>query len=103
MLLYKYGITEEDYKWRLKSQLGVCAICHLPEIWKAPNGDTISLSVDHDHTTGAVRGLLCRKCNTGLGGFNDDIDLLKAAIKYLKDSRKHKRHIKKAVRYLKNV
>jgi hypothetical protein len=41
------------------------------------------LCVDHCHKTGKVRGLLCRQCNTGLGNFRDNTELLKSAIKYL--------------------
>jgi hypothetical protein len=77
-LKYKYGITLEDYNIMLFEQDGCCAICgiHHTEIKK-------SLHVDHCHTTGKVRGLLCYSCNTILGHAQDDINILKKTIKYL--------------------
>lgn len=74
----KYGITVEDYEAMLTAQEGGCAICRAPE----PEGQ--SLHVDHDHDTGAVRGLLCFNCNAGLGKFGENIDLLIAAVVYLR-------------------
>jgi hypothetical protein len=79
LLMYKYGITLEEYN-RLKEQQGnLCAICGI-------DGSTIDreFDVDHSHKTGEVRGLLCSKCNKGLGLFNDDINLLEKSINYLK-------------------
>jgi predicted nucleic acid-binding Zn ribbon protein len=74
---YLYGITAEEFEARLVSQDGKCAICRT-DTWtgKGPH-------VDHSHETGVVRGILCHKCNLGLGKFNDDPDLLRAAISYL--------------------
>jgi hypothetical protein len=78
-----YGITLEQYKEMLKEQNGLCAICGNPETDKI--GETLStLAVDHDHETGRVRGLLCKKCNTAIGLFFENIDTIKKAIKYLK-------------------
>lgn len=57
----RYGITLEDYEALLVKQNGVCAICEE----ECKTGER--LSVDHDHETGAVRGLLCRACNFRLG------------------------------------
>jgi len=61
-----YGITLESYQIMLLAQNNVCAICERPEetIWR---GQQTMLAVDHDHNTGAVRGLLCQKCNRALG------------------------------------
>jgi 5-methylcytosine-specific restriction endonuclease McrA len=73
----KFGITLEAYDALLGKQGGTCAICRRP-----PRAD-ISLHVDHDHETGAVRGLLCFDCNAGLGKFADDAALLEAARRYL--------------------
>lgn len=67
-------------------QQGLCALCEKPEI-KKNYGTTCKLSVDHDHRTGRVRGLLCSKCNSILGMANDNIALLMKAILYLKRQR----------------
>lgn len=74
-----YGITLEEYDLMFSNQGGRCAICmkHQDEFKK-------KLHVDHCHTTGKVRGLLCQKCNQGIGLFNDDKDLLIKASEYLK-------------------
>ena len=77
-----YGITSEQYQAFLVDQGGVCAICQRPEDAKH-KGSARSLSVDHDHGTGRIRGLLCRSCNAGIGFLNDDANLLARAIKYL--------------------
>lgn len=73
----KYGQTPESYEALLRSQQGVCAIC----LAVCPTGRR--LAVDHCHTTGAVRGLLCTNCNTSIGKFKDSPALLQAAILYL--------------------
>ncbi|WP_374580593.1 endonuclease VII domain-containing protein [Sphingomonas sp. J344] len=79
----RYGLSLTDFHDLLEAQGGVCAICSEPEQVK----DGRSLAVDHDHSTGEVRGLLCQKCNTGLGKFRDSPDLLREAIKYLEGTR----------------
>lgn len=72
-----YGIPAEEYNRILEAQGGRCGICR-----NVPR--TIRLAVDHDHKTGAVRGLLCKRCNHDLlGGSHDSINLLWTAIKYL--------------------
>lgn len=73
----RYGITLAEYEALLAAQGGVCAICR-----KACSTGK-SLAVDHNHETKVVRGLLCRKCNRGIGHFNDDRTLLQEAINYL--------------------
>lgn len=78
-----YGLSEAEY-WRLfEGQGGVCAICKQPET-KVHKGVLSHLSVDHDHETGAVRGLLCMNCNIGIGRFCDDLDRMEQAIAYLR-------------------
>lgn len=74
----KYGLTEEAYDAMLKGQGGVCAICGKVET-AVCNGTPASLSVDHDHDTGAIRGLLCIRCNRSL----HDVPWHEAAIRYL--------------------
>lgn len=78
--LDKYGITLQDYEDMLRAQGGVCAICGGVE----SNPKFNRLSVDHCHDTGAVRGLLCNRCNRALGLLNDDAILLRKAISYLR-------------------
>jgi hypothetical protein len=70
-----YGITEEEYNNMILSQNNLCAICNRPS--------NKTLHVDHNHTTGKIRGLLCSNCNTGIGFFNEDIFALTKAIEYL--------------------
>ena len=78
-LQYRYGITTDDYEEMLAKQGGRCAICGTD----APGGRNKVWSVDHCHSTNRVRGLLCHRCNMGLGYFKDDVERLRAAIAYL--------------------
>lgn len=79
-LIQNYGITLEDYNRMFIEQNGCCKICG-----KHQQDLKASLHVDHNHTTGKVRGLLCHHCNVGLGNFEDDITLLSKAIAYLEE------------------
>lgn len=76
----KFGIkiTKEEYKKMYSLQNGCCAICstHVSKCKK-------DLALDHDHNTGKVRGFLCDQCNTGLGMFKDNTELMFKAIDYL--------------------
>lgn len=74
-----YKITEEDLQRILLSQGGVCGIC------RRQFGGTKSTKphIDHCHATGRVRGVLCGKCNLGIGNFADDPGLLRSAANYL--------------------
>lgn len=78
----RYGITIDDYDAMLDAQGGACALCGNPETL-VRNGNVCALAVDHDHETGAVRGLLCSACNQGIGKFNHDTERLQMAIAYL--------------------
>ncbi len=84
-LSYKryYGITVGQYMLMFNTQDGRCAICGKPET-SQQNGKTRWLAVDHDHATGEVRALLCTACNSGLGGFRDNPELLEKATEYLR-------------------
>lgn len=78
------GVDAARYQEMLREQDGVCAICHQPEKHRdGLSGKPKDLAVDHDHATGAVRALLCSACNTALGLFNDDPELLDKAKSYL--------------------
>jgi len=72
-----YGITLEEYVEIFSKQNGVCAIC-LEECKTRK-----SLSVDHNHSTGKVRGLLCNRCNRAIGMLNDNTDTIERAKKYI--------------------
>jgi hypothetical protein len=74
----KYGITPEIYQEMLDKQGGKCAICGTNSCSTGRR-----LAVDHCHTTGKVRGLLCAHCNTAIGKFNDDPATIQRAIDYL--------------------
>lgn len=72
---HRYGLTADEYDALVLASGGLCAICD------EDMGDDIC--VDHCHDSGAVRGLLCRNCNFGLGHFRDDPTRLAAALAYL--------------------
>lgn len=80
----KYGITLNEYLQMLESQNHLCAICNNPETRKDRTGKVHELVIDHDHITNKVRGLLCSKCNSGIGMLKDNISILDKAILYLK-------------------
>jgi len=80
---HDYGVTEEQYNEMLASQDNKCAICKNEET-AMKNGRVLPLAVDHDHKTGLIRGLVCLRCNHGLGAFKDDIVRLESAINYLR-------------------
>ncbi len=76
--LRTFGVSPERYAELLELQGGGCAICGESERLGT------SFSVDHDHKTGMVRGLLCRACNAAIGGLKDDVAVLQRAIDYLR-------------------
>ena len=75
-ILCEYNLTRKAYESLLTRQNNLCAICGRP---------FIKSHIDHDHKTGKVRGILCITCNTGLGKFNDSVELLYKAIRYQKN------------------
>lgn len=77
-LKYSYGLTVDEYTAMLLSQGGVCKVCG--------RTDSQHLSVDHCHSTGKIRGLLCHRCNLLLGKALDDTTILLKAINYLKEN-----------------
>lgn len=78
LLKWNHGIDADQYALMLQMQGGKCAICNLLKTSSVPN-----FAVDHSHLTGRIRGLLCAKCNTALGLFQDRIDILLKAKRYL--------------------
>ena len=86
-LIKKYGITLRDYNYMFAKQRGVCSICKKQETSIRHKNNLGQLYVDHCHKTGQVRGLLCSRCNFGIGSLQDNEAFLWAAIIYLK---KHK-------------
>ena len=78
---YRYGISPEQYYELYQKQGGKCKICGA-EVFEGKY-----LCIDHNKETGEVRGLLCRECNVGLGMFKDSPDIIKKALKYLKENK----------------
>jgi hypothetical protein len=74
----QYGISPEEYLAMLVKQGGVCFICG------TDNWGKRMATIDHDHSTGVIRGLLCFRCNVALGLVDDDINVLSKMIDYLK-------------------
>lgn len=80
-----YGITPEDYDHMLTEQNGVCSICKQPpQERKVRGGVATRLCVDHNHTTGKVRSLLCAPCNLIVGQLENNPELVSTIVKYLK-------------------
>ena len=79
----KFGLEIDVYESLCKKQNNLCAICERPEE-SFQNGHVKSLAVDHNHTTGKIRGLLCNNCNRAIGLLGDSIPILEKAISYLK-------------------
>ena len=84
----EYGLTLEGFRDLFEKQSGCCAVCERPMEWPTrENGKSKSRAVvDHDHSTGAVRGILHHNCNKGLGMFADEPELLMKAAEYLRAS-----------------
>lgn len=74
-----YGLTQDDWDALVRKQRNRCAICKTDK----PGGRGERWHVDHDHLTGQVRGLLCHRCNMGIGFFLDDPEVIKAAASYV--------------------
>lgn len=75
-----YGITPEDFDAMISEQHNSCAICN------TTFSSRKSAHVDHNHLTGRVRGVLCTRCNMGIGYFREDVKSLTKAIQYLENS-----------------
>lgn len=78
----RYGITVDDYEQLLIKQDYSCAICGTKE---CPTGR--NFAVDHCHSTGKVRGLLCSLCNKGIGSLKDSEEIVNKALKYLRENK----------------
>lgn len=81
----RYGISLEDYNKKLKEQNFSCAICGS---FHVEHERMKTLVVDHCHTTGKVRGLLCHPCNVALGAVKEKEEILMACISYLRSYNK---------------
>ena len=89
-LLRRFGLSRDEYDEIMAYCGGVCQICGKPET-RVRGGVSHSLCVDHDHTTGRVVGLLCFRCNSAVGLFEEDPELLIAAASYLLRTGKRKK------------
>ena len=90
-----YGMQLGQYEQLLSEQGGVCVICGLTETATMSKVDrrVRCLAVDHDHDSGCVRGLLCRRCNKAIGLLREDIDIFASAISYLLNVKVKERQI----------
>ena len=77
---YQYGLRRSEFDVLLKKQEGRCAVC------RCEFDSSVRPHVDHDHLTKGVRGLLCWKCNIGIGLLGDSVESLKKALDYLQSS-----------------
>jgi hypothetical protein len=76
-----YNLTRWQWEAIFESQHGCCAICGISQ-----DDLGYTLEIDYDHSAGKVRGLLCKKCNLGIGIFGEDVENINKAIRYLEKS-----------------
>lgn len=77
-LKYNYGIDYHEYEEMLIRQNGLCAVCKT-------TGERSHLSIDHNHKTGKIRGLLCHTCNSALGMLKENKDIVANLLRYLNE------------------
>ena len=82
--LKKYGITSEEFELLCRQCGGKCPICHCELVFDGPKGNPRKAAIDHDHDTNEVRGILCVRCNLGIGQLGDDPAAVQRAADYLK-------------------
>lgn len=87
---HRYGLTPAGYQALLEAQYYCCAVCE--DIY--PPGTSLRLCVDHDHDTGKVRGLICRRCNNALGLLKEDHVIVQKAALYLRKHSPHTRELR---------
>jgi len=80
---WKFGLSKNDWLEILSAQRGLCLVCEVPLTTEAPRKET-SACLDHDHRTNKVRGLLCARCNQGIGLLQDSSAIVLRAAEYLK-------------------
>ena len=92
-LKYKYGVTHAEFLGEWEKQKGGCAICRtaLPDLLTYDNRRR-GYAIDHNHETGEFRGILCLNCNSLLGMAKDSEQVLKSAIKYLREKGTYAKH-----------
>jgi hypothetical protein len=78
-----YGMTIEAWDAMREAQGYACAVCGLPEAELVYNGNRGRLTVDHNHVTGDIRGLLCSRCNAALGNLREEPAIMHALIRYI--------------------
>ena len=81
----RFNMSISQYNDIFLKQKGRCVICFKAESTRDKNNNVKWLSVDHNHKTGEVRGLLCNSCNTGIGKLGDSTKVLQSAITYLNE------------------
>ena|ERR1700752_597537 len=84
-LRMSFGLSLQEYITLAVKQGGCCAICRRQETKICRNGKLQPLSVDHDHATGKIRGLICDSCNVAIGRMDDDPRILRAAARYIEE------------------
>jgi len=82
-----YGLTEQDYHDMFEEQGGKCLVCDITIENKFTKNEGIRRHVDRCHDAGGVRGLVCHFCNSGMGMFKDNPEILEAAAEYIRNAR----------------